>query len=77
MTKIKVAHILHSVGGVDVALRLVLEYIDNEKFENIVIQGTKDDDRAFHDKSNDVVKKFRIPIFREISLLQDQGNIFG
>lgn len=71
MTKIKVAHILHSVGGVDVSLRLILEHIDDEKFESIVIQGTKDNDTPFHDKSNNSIRNYRIPIFREISPVQD------
>lgn len=71
MTKIKVAHILHSVGGVDVSLRLIVEHIDTNAFESIVIQGTKDNDTPFHDKHNNPVITYRIPIFREISPIQD------
>lgn len=71
MTKIKVAHILHSVGGVDVSLRLIVEHIDTEKFESIVIQGTKDNDTPFQDRNKVPVKSYRIPIFREISPLKD------
>jgi glycosyltransferase involved in cell wall biosynthesis len=71
MKKIKVAHILHSVGGVDVSLRLILEYIDNEKFENIIIQGTKDVDKPYYDKDKRKIKQFRIPIFREVAPLSD------
>lgn len=47
--KIKIAHILHSVGGVDVSLRLILENIDNNNFDNIVIHGTEDSKVAFKD----------------------------
>jgi len=71
MKKIKVAHILHSVGGVDVSLRLILEYIDNTRFENIIIQGTRDVNKPYFDKVNTEVKRFRIPIFSEISPLSD------
>lgn len=76
MTKIKVAHILHSVGGVDVSLRLIVEHIDDAKFESIVIQGTKDNNTPFHDKSNAAVKNYRIGIFREISPIQDFKAIY-
>jgi glycosyltransferase involved in cell wall biosynthesis len=76
MKKIKVAHILHSVGGVEVALRLILEYIDDQKFENIVIQGTSDSNTPFHDKSNNGVKTFMLPIIREISPLNDFKAIY-
>lgn len=71
MTKIKVAHILHSVGGVDVSLRLIVENIDTHNFESIVVQGTKDNDAPFHDKENNAIKRYRLPIFRDISPVKD------
>lgn len=71
MTKIKVAHILHSVGGVDVSLRLIVENIDTDNFESIVVQGTKDNDAPFHDKENNAIKRYRLPIFRDISPVKD------
>jgi hypothetical protein len=35
-------HLLHSLGGVDIYVRLLLNNIDTDSFENIVIHGTKD-----------------------------------
>lgn len=71
MKKIKVAHILHSVGGVDVSLRLIVENIDTDTFESIIVQGTKDNDAPFYDKDNNVVKRYRLSIFRDISPIKD------
>ena len=62
MNKIKIAHILHSVGGVDVSLRLILENIDTNKFDNIVIHGTKDSNTPFVD-----IKKNKISEFKTLS----------
>jgi hypothetical protein len=42
MAKTKIAHLLHSLGGVDIYVRLLLNNIDTDSFENIVIHGTKD-----------------------------------
>ena len=39
MKKIKIIHILNSVGGVDVSLRLILENCNPEEFENIIKIG--------------------------------------
>jgi hypothetical protein len=50
MKTTKIAHILHSVGGVDVSLRLILENIDNTKFENIVVHGQNDSKDDFFEK---------------------------
>jgi glycosyltransferase involved in cell wall biosynthesis len=71
MTKIKVAHVLHSVGGVDVSLRLIVENINTDNFESIIVQGTQDNDTPFHDRENNTVKRYRLPIFREISPITD------
>jgi glycosyltransferase involved in cell wall biosynthesis len=71
MKKLKIAHLLHSLGGVDVYLRLVLDNIDTESFENIVIHGTKDTDVPFLDKGKKNVKEYKISIFREISGIND------
>ncbi len=50
MSKIKVAHILHCVGGVDVYLRLILENINPEKIESIVVHGKNDTQNIFYDQ---------------------------
>lgn len=70
-SKIKIAHVLHSVGGVDVSLRLILENIDNDKFENIIVHGIHDTNVNFVDKIGDKVLNYRITIFRDISFFND------
>jgi glycosyltransferase involved in cell wall biosynthesis len=71
MKKTKIAHLLHSLGGVDIYLRLVLNNIDTDSFENIVIHGSKDTNVLFLDKEKDNVKEYKVSIFREISVIND------
>ena len=75
MKRNKIVHILHSVGGVDVSLRLILSNIDNIKFENVIIHGQKDTENIFFDKSHQKVKSYRIPINRDISVKNDLKSI--
>jgi glycosyltransferase involved in cell wall biosynthesis len=74
MKKIKVLHILHSVGGVDTSLRVILKSIDSSKFENVVIHGTKDN-CGFFDNSNNLIKDYAIPIERDIHFIKDFKSI--
>nr|WP_321229352.1 glycosyltransferase [uncultured Psychroserpens sp.] len=74
MSRKKIVHILHSVGGVDTSLRVILESIDSSKFENIVIHGTKDNS-GFIDDSNNAIKEYAIPIERNINLIKDFRSI--
>ncbi|APY11004.1 glycosyltransferase family 1 protein [Seonamhaeicola sp. S2-3] len=76
MKKIKVAHILNSVGGVDVSLRLILENIDSSKFDSIVIHGINDTKSLFFDDKGNIVKDYKLPIKRNISLINDFKAIF-
>ena len=71
MNKIKVAHILNSVGGVDVYLRLIVKNIDNSKVETIVIHGEDDTDKAYLDGFNKTIKNYKLPIQREIRIFKD------
>ena len=77
MKKIKIAHILHCVGGVDVSLRLILENIDNDKFENVVIHGFKDSKDDFVDSNNNKIKDYKVSILRDISLFNDFLSIIN
>ena len=76
MAKIKIVHVSHSIGGVDVYLRLVLEHMNTDSFENIVIHGTKDTNKPFFDKNGKKVKEYKISIFRDISIANDIKSIF-
>ncbi|MEX0997217.1 MAG: glycosyltransferase [Flavobacteriaceae bacterium] len=73
--KIKVLHILHAVGGVDVSLRLILSNIDSSKFENVVIQGKTDNDSKYLNNVNNPVKSYKINIIRNINLFKDVSAI--
>ena len=75
MTKIKVAHILHCVGGVDVYLRLILENTNPELIENIVIHGINDTSRQFYDQNNKDVIHYKTSIFRKISMVTSMITI--
>ncbi|TXE19083.1 glycosyltransferase family 1 protein [Psychroserpens burtonensis] len=75
MNKIKVVHILNSVGGVDVSLRIILKNIDNQNFENVVIHGLEDTNTEFKDKDGKIIKEYKIPIQRNISPLKDSSSI--
>nr|WP_315179375.1 glycosyltransferase [uncultured Flavobacterium sp.] len=76
MAKKKIVHVLHSIGGVDVYLRLVLENMDTDLFENIVVHGTKDTNKPFFDKNGHEVKEYKVSIFRDISILNDIKSLF-
>ena len=77
MNKIKVAHILHSVGGVDVSLRLILENIDSNKFESIVVHGIDDTKEEYTDKFKNSIKEYKLPIQRNINILKDIKAIYS
>lgn len=77
MNKIKIVHILHSVGGVDVSLRLILENIDEDKFQNVVIHGFNDNKNGFTDRNNDKIKEYKVSISRNISPFNDFLSIIN
>lgn len=72
----KIVHILHSVGGVDVSLRLILENCNSDKFENIIIHGKDDKTLDFVDRNDKQLNDYPIPIYRNISLLKDLTSIY-
>src|SRR5690606_11762559 len=76
MSKIKIAHILHSLGGVDISVRLITENINNDLFENIIIHGQHDTKRNFINNNNDLVKSYPTSIVREISPLKDLKAVY-
>ncbi|RKS94829.1 glycosyltransferase involved in cell wall biosynthesis [Flavobacterium limicola] len=76
MAKKKIVHLLHSIGGVDVYLRLVLENMNTDSFENIVIHGTKDTKKPFFDKNGNTIKEYKVSIFRDISIFYDIKSLF-
>lgn len=76
LLRIKVVHILHAVGGVDVSLRLIISNIDSEKFESVVIHGNDDSTEPFLDDKNIAVKSYETSILRNISPFKDIAAIY-
>lgn len=71
MHKIKIAHVLHSVGGVDVSVRIITENLNSDLFENVIIHGIDDTNKPFIDNKNQKIKDYKLPIYRNISLIKD------
>lgn len=71
MSKVKILHVLHSVGGVDVSLRLILSNLDPNKFESIVVKGKTDTEKVFQDANHAKIKTHNCTIIRNISPLND------
>lgn len=69
--KKKILHVLHSVGGVEVYLRLLSQNIDREKFELIIIHQKAADKPEFIDREGNQITSYKIPIQREINLIKD------
>lgn len=75
--KNKIIHILHSVGGVDVSLRHILNNIDDDVFENIVIHGDNDTEKEFTTSSKSKIKEYKLSIYRNIAPFKDIKAIFS
>lgn len=75
MPKIKVAHILHSVGGVDISLRQILQNLDPSEFECFVIHGEDDSNQEFKDKNSNTITNYKLPIHREIAIKNDYKSL--
>ncbi|MGY3795230.1 glycosyltransferase [uncultured Aquimarina sp.] len=75
MNKIKVGHVLNSIGGVDVSLRLILENLNVKTYDNFVIHGYKDTSKIYLDGDKKKVKDYKIPILRDISIINDIRSI--
>ncbi|MDF0714767.1 glycosyltransferase [Muricauda sp. 334s03] len=75
---IKVLHVLHSVGGVEVYLRLVSENVDASKISSVIVHGRPMDNREdYLDKNGNRIKEYYLPIQREISPIKDFRCIWG
>ena len=76
VNKIKIAHVCHSVGGVDVYIRLITENLDSDKFETIVIHGKEDSLTPFFDVKLNQIIDYKINIYRDISLIKDTKAVY-
>lgn len=75
MKPVKVAHVVNSVGGVDVYLRIVLNALDPNRVNCIVVHGFDDTQTPFCNKFGEKVNEFRMPIQRSISPFKDLKSI--
>ena len=75
--RIKIAHILNSMGGVEIYVRLTIENCNPDLFTNIIIQGKNNRDKEYRDKNNNVISKFILPINREIHAINDIKAIYS
>ena len=71
MTKIKVAHVLNSIGGLDIWMRLTADTLDTQRFETIIIHGTEDTNREFFDADGTKIKEYKLAIKRNLSPWHD------
>lgn len=69
--KIKIAHVLHAVGGVDVYLKLVTENIDPDRFENVIVYQQDGSKKKYVDRNGKSLKEYKIPVQREINVFKD------
>ena len=76
MKRIKVLHILHSIGGVDVYLRLVIENVDANIVESVIMHSEDTNDKEYLDSDGKLVKQYFAPIKREIHLIKDIISIY-
>lgn len=68
---IKVAHVLNSVGGVDVHMRIILPHLDPTVIENLIIHSDSDTSEPFLDRNSFPLEEYTLPIQREISPIKD------
>lgn len=52
--KIKILHVAQAAGGVDRYIRMLLKYLDKEKFENILV-CSQDFNREDYDGDGDII----------------------
>lgn len=74
-SKVRITHVLHSVGGVDVSVRLIVNNLNSDLFENTIIHGKHDTHEPFLNNKGLAVAEFRTNIIRNISLFQDVKSI--
>ena len=72
--KIKVIHVLHSLGGVDIYLRLLTENCNPDLIENVIVNGTNN--KKYFDKHQKQLNQYLIRLKRNISIINDFNCIF-
>lgn len=69
--KIKIAHIVQSLGGVDTSLRMITKYLDDSKFELILVKDRNENCPIFKSRSGKIINTFEVDFGREINPFKD------
>jgi len=69
--KIKVLHVVHLVGGVEICVRQIAKNIDNSSINLIVACQNLKNKNFIKDNTNNHIKTYYLPIVREISPIRD------
>ena len=76
-SKLRIAHVLHSVGGVDVSVRLIVKNSNSDLFEHTIIHGKQDTNTPFLNDKGNAVAEYKTNIIRNISIFQDIKSILN
>ena len=74
-SKHRIAHVLHSVGGVDVSVRLIVKNTNSDLFEHTIIHGHLDTSVPFLNDKGEAVSEYKTKITRNISIYRDIKSI--
>lgn len=77
MSKLKIAHVAHSVGGVDVYIRLITKHLNDDKFINIIIHGKDQAIKPYLNIKGNSLKDYSLSLTRNISLFKDFNALFN
>lgn len=69
--KIKIAHVVQSLGGVDTSLRMLTKYLDDREFELIIIKDKNENCPVFKSRSGLVIKTYEVNFGRDIKPFED------
>ena len=76
MKKVKVLHVAHAVGGVDIYIRQITEHLNTDLFEMVIVHGIDDTKQLYIDKGQNKIKEYKISIDRNIHPIKDIAAIF-
>lgn len=74
--KIKIAHIGQFLGGVNTYIKLLAAYLDESKFELIIISDSESNSQPITYRSGKSVKNFTVSLEREIKLVKDLRLVY-
>ena len=76
----KIVHIAKPVAGVGIYIKLLVKYLDNQKFQNFLICNEQEKNIEIKDSSQKEIPQYHINLVREINLINDKrclDNMIG